>query len=192
MKRSTYALWQQTLSYALDLKHLPVVLDNDESLQDKTEQDDSSGSFELGEQKQTATSGKDRSWEDVSKELLDYAESCGCNLTEVEPLITDRIIVSKSQIDKNFRYAGRISVSGFDYNAKLSAIKGALPKAKNKEADLLELELPSENLIVQPLEIVRTGQTASVLRSKVMPDGQERSISISSIFKVTVLRWSLK
>ena len=192
MKRSTYALWQQTLSYALDLKHLPVVLDNDESLQDKTEQDDSSGSFELGEQIQTATSGKDRSWEDVSKELLDYAESCGCNLTEVEPLITDRIIVSKSQIDKNFRYAGRISVSGFDYNAKLSAIKGALPKAKNKEADLLELELPSENLIVQPLEIVRTGQTASVLRSKVMPDGQERSISISSIFKVTVLRWSLK
>ena len=107
-------------------------------------------------------------------------------------MISDRIIVSKSQIDKNYRYAGRISVSGFDYNAKLSAIKGALPKAKNKEADLLELELPSENLIVQPLEIVRTGQTTSVLRSKVMPDGQDRSISISSIFKVTVLRWSLK
>ncbi len=192
MKRSTYALWQQTLSYALDLKHLPVVLDNDESLQQKTEQDDAYGPFELGEQIKTATSVKSQSWEDVSKELLEYAESCGCNLTEVEPLITDRIIVSKSQIDKTFRYAGRISVSGFDYNAKLSAIKGALPKAKNKEADLLELELPSENLIVQPLEIVRTGQTTSVLRSKVMPDGQERSISISSIFKVTVLRWSLK
>ena len=57
---------------------------------------------------------------------------------------------------------------------------------------MLELELPSENLIVQPLEIVKTGQTTSVLRSKVMPDGQERSISISSIFKVTVLRWSLR
>ena len=144
------------------------------------------------EQERSVTSEKARSWDEVSEELMDYAESCGCNLSEIEPLISDRIIVSRSQIDRTFRYAGRISVSGFDYNAKLSAIKGALPKAKNKEADLLELELPSENLIVQPLEIVRTGQTASVLRSKVMPDGQERSISISSIFKVTVLRWSLK
>ncbi len=192
MKRSTYALWQQTLSYALDLKHLPVVLDNGDSSQEKSGQDESFTPFEFMEQERSVTSEKARSWEDVSKELLDYAESCGCNLSEIEPLISDRIIVSKSQIDKNFRYAGRISVSGFDYNAKLSAIKGALPKAKNKEADLLELELPSENLIVQPLEIVRTGQTTSVLRSKVMPDGQERSISISSIFKVTVLRWSLK
>lgn len=192
MKRSTYALWQQTLSYALDLKHLPVVLDKGDSSQEKSGQDESFTPFEFMEQERSVTSEKARSWEDVSKELLDYAESCGCNLSEIEPLISDRIIVSKSQIDKNFRYAGRISVSGFDYNAKLSAIKGALPKAKNKEADLLELELPSENLIVQPLEIVRTGQTASVLRSKVMPDGQERSISISSIFKVTVLRWSLK
>ena len=192
MKRSTYALWQQTLSYALDLKHLPVVLDNGDSSQEKSGQDESFTPFEFMEQERSVTSEKARSWEDVSKELLDYAESCGCNLSEIEPLISDRIIVSKSQIDKNYRYAGRISVSGFDYNAKLSAIKGALPKAKNKEADLLELELPSENLIVQPLEIVRTGQTTSVLRSKVMPDGQDRSISISSIFKVTVLRWSLK
>ena len=192
MKRSTYVLWQQTLSYALDLKHLPVVLDKGDSSQEKSGQDESFTPFEFMEQERSVTSEKARSWEDVSKELLDYAESCGCNLSEIEPLISDRIIVSKSQIDKNFRYAGRISVSGFDYNAKLSAIKGALPKAKNKEADLLELELPSENLIVQPFEIVRTGQTASVLRSKVMPDGQERSISISSIFKVTVLRWSLK
>ena len=192
MKRSTYALWQQTLSYALDLKHLPVVLDNGDSSQEKSGQDVSFTPFEFMEQERSVTSEKARSWEDVSKELLDYAESCGCNLSEIEPLISDRIIVSRSQIDRTFRYAGRISVSGFDYNAKLSAIKGALPKAKNKEADLLELELPSENLIVQPLEIVRTGQTASVLRSKVMPDGQERSISISSIFKVTVLRWSLK
>ena len=192
MKRSTYAIWQQTLSYALDLKHLPIVLDNGGASQEKTAQDDLLTSFEFNEPETTVQSEDVQSWEALYKELLDYAKSCGCNLSEVEPLISDRIIVSKSQIDKNFRYAGRISVSGFDYNAKLSAIKGALPKAKNKEAELLEIELPSENLIVQPLEIIKTGQTTSVLRSKVMPDGQERSISISSIFKVTVLRWSLR
>ena len=192
MKRSTYPLWQQTLSYALDLKHLPFVPDSGSVSQDNAGQDDTFVPFEFGEPDNTVHEESVQSWEDVSKQLLSYAESVGCNLSEVEPLITDRIIVSKSQIDRNFRYAGRISVSGFDYNAKLSAIKGALPKAKNKEADLLELELPSENLIVQPLEIVKTGQTTSVLRSKVMPDGQERSISISSIFKVTVLRWSLR
>ena len=109
----------------------------------------------------------------------------------VEPLIRSRMIVAKSQIGKDFRYAFLPSASGLDYNAKLAVIRTSLPKG-NREAALLSLELPSETLIVQPVEILKGDNGSSVLKAKVMPDCIDRSIPVSSVYKVTVLRWTLK
>ena len=140
----------------------------------------------LPEGERTEESGK------PEEELLDFAKRAGCSITEVEPLIREHIIVSRSQLDRSFRYAGRITASGLDYNAKLAAIRSAIPKSKDKDPTLLELELPSERIIVQPLEIVRSGPSSSVLHSRVLPEGTERNIPVSSIFQVTVLKWTLR
>lgn len=188
MKRSSFSRWQEKLAYALDLRNLPFTMDTPS--EEETETADEGKAICLPD---FSRHGKEEtgSWEESEKTLLDYAKEKGCNIAEIEPLIKDRLIVSTSQIDRDFRYAGRISASGLDYNAKLAAIRRAIPKAKDKESDLLEIELPSETLIVQPLEIVKAGPSSSVLRSKVFPEGTEKSIPVSSIFRVTVLKWTL-
>ena len=192
MRRSTLQQWQETLSYALDLHHLPIVRDTLSTSSEKPVQTEETPFYEIRTPQSPSRIESDTSWDAISDDLIEHARSKGCTLSEIEPLVKDRIIVSKTQIDKSFRYAGRITASGFDYNAKLSAIKGAIPKAKDKDADLLEIELPSETLIVQPLEIMKAGTASSVLRARVMPDGFEKSIPISSIFRVTVLKWTLR
>ena len=128
----------------------------------------------------------------LSGELLEHARKTGCKVSEIEPLIQDRIIVSKSQINKSFRYAGRITASGLDYNAKLAAIRSAISKSRDRESALIRIELPNEELIVQPLEIVKAGPSSNVLQCRVLPEGTEINIPVSSIFQVTVLRWALK
>ena len=190
MKRSTFHIWQKTLAYAMDMQNLPVPSDSALTEEEEEQTEEKGSTFtlpELPESSQSnAINGK------LAEELLDYAKKAGCRISEIEPLIRERIIVSKSQIDKSFRYAGRITASGLDYNAKLAAIKSAISKAKDRDSALLELELPSEKLIVQPLEIVKSGPSSNVLRSKVLPDGTERNIPVSSIFQVTVLKWTLR
>lgn len=187
MRRSTFSQWQEKLAYALDLKNLPFTMDTpqEDGKENTTERE--SVSLPVFSQKKKETG----SWNEFEKALLDYAKETGCDMAEIEPLIKDRLIISRSQIDRSFRYAGRISASGLDYNAKIGAIRRAISKAKDKENDLLEIELPSETLIVQPLGIVKAGPNTSVLRSKVLPDGAERIIPVSSIFRVTVLKWTL-
>lgn len=189
MRRSTFSQWQEKLAYALDLRNLPITMDNP---QDANEEDTAEETELSLPDFHPGTREESGSWEELEKDLLEYAETSGCAVAEVKPLIEDRLIVSTSQIDKSFRYAGRLSASGLDYNAKLTAIRSAISKAKDKESALLEIELPSETLIVQPLEIVKAGPTSSVLRSKVLPDGTEKSIPVSSIFRVTVLKWALR
>ena len=190
MKRSTFSEWQETLAYALDLRNLPIVTalpsDRKGDKADNTTVAIESPDIDSHPDKDDST------WEEKEKELLEFAKAKGCSLSEVQPLIEDKLIVSKSQIDKSFRYAGRIVAGALDYNAKLSAIKSAIPKSKGKEADILKIELPSETLIVQPVELIKAGPSSNVLRSRVLPEGTERSIPVSSIFQVTVLKWNLR
>ena len=190
MKRSTFSEWQETLAYALDLRNLPIVAalpsDRKEDKADNTTIAIESPGIDSHPDKDDST------WEEKEKELLEFAKAKGCSLSDVQPLIEDKLIVSKSQIDKGFRYAGRIVAGALDYNAKLSAIKSAIPKAKGKEAGILKIELPSETLIVQPVELIKAGPSSNVLRSRVLPEGTERSIPVSSIFQVTVLKWTLR
>lgn len=190
MRRSTFSQWQEKLAYALDIRNLPITMDNPQSFAEegKNAEEKTISLPDFSRQKKEESG----SWDAFSRELLEFAKAGGCDLVEIAPLIEDRLIVSKAQIDKSFRYAGRISASGLDYNAKLSAIRNAISKSKDRESDLLEIELPSETLIVQPLEIVKAGPTSNVLKSKVLPEGTERSIPVSSIFRVTVLKWTLK
>ena len=83
------------------------------------------------------------------------------------------------------------SASGFDYNAKLSIIRAAFKSQKEGSTPLLRLELPEETIIAQPIEILKGNSNSSVLKARVLPDGIDRSIPVSSVFKVTVLRWVL-
>ena len=191
MKRSTFHIWRKTLAYAMDMQNLPVPADSALTEEEEEQTEEKGSTFTLPELPENVqTDGSDNG--KLTEALLDYAKKAGCRISEIEPLIRDRIIVSKSQIDKSFRYAGRITASGLDYNAKLAAIKSAISKAKDRDSALLELELPSEKLIVQPLEIVKSGPSSNVLRSRVLPDGAERNIPVSSIFQVTVLKWTLR
>ena len=190
MKRSTFSEWQEILAYALDLRNLPIVTGLP-SVRERNKADSiilSIDNLDLD----SHPDNNDRSWEEKAAELLEFAKTKGCSIPQVQPLIEDKLIVSKSQIDREFRYAGRIVAGALDYNAKLSAIKSAIPKAKGKEADILKIELPSETLIVQPVELIKAGPSSNVLRSRVLPEGNERSIPVSSIFQVTVLKWNLK
>ena len=191
MKRSTFGQWQEKLAYAMDLRNLPIPMTDST---EHVEENPDANSFEEirlpdFRLKKTADNGP---WSGRKNELLEYAKKQGCNIAEIEPLIEDRLIVSRSQIDRSFRYAGRINAGGLDYNAKLSAIKSAIPKAKDREAALLRLELPSETLIVQPIEIIKAGPASSVLRARILPEDIEKSIPISSVFQVTVLKWTLR
>lgn len=190
MKRSTFSEWQESLAYALDLRNLPIVTALPSSREEK-KADGTAISIDCPDL-DSHPDEDDISWEEEARELLEFAKAKGCSISEVQPLIEDKLIVSKSQIDKGFKYAGRIVAGALDYNAKLSAIKSAIPKAKGKEADILKIELPSETLIVQPVELIKAGPSSNVLRSKVLPEGTERSIPVSSIFQVTVLKWNLR
>ena len=191
MKRSTFHIWQKALAYAMDMQNLPVPADSSLTEEEEEQAGETGNTFTLPELPENGQTDRNNSGK-LTEELLDYARKAGCRISEIEPLIRERIIVSKSQIDKSFRYAGRITASGLDYNAKLAAIKSAISKSKDRDSALLELELPSEKLIVQPLEIVKSGPTSNVLRSRVLPDGAERNIPVSSIFQVTVLKWTLR
>ncbi len=70
--------------------------------------------------------------------------------------------------------------------------------SSRKEADcpvfvkgLHDNTLTGETLIAQPIEILKGDNSSSMLKARVLPDGIDRSIPVSSIFKVTVLRWIL-
>ena len=84
----------------------------------------------------------------IREDLLSFASRNGCLTDDVKELINARLIVSESQIGKNFRYATLPSASGFDYNAKLAILRSALRKSDRYEVPLLRLELTDDELIV--------------------------------------------
>ena len=101
------------------------------------------------------------------------------------------LVLSRSQIGKDFRYATLPSASGFDYNAKLSILRAALKKNSSEDFPLMRLEMSDEVLIAQPVELMKGDSKGSVIKVRILPDDMERSIPVSSIFRITVLRWTL-
>ena len=169
----------------MDLTHLPLV--KGESLQKAPETETETLSYTIAqaapetEQPETPSA----SAEAIKKDLMDDAKAKGCLTDEVKALIDARLIVSKSQIGKGFRYASMQTIGGFDYSAKLSAIRNLLRK---KNPPLLKLELADETILVQPEEMMKGD---GIIKVRILPQELERSIPISSIFRVTVMRWTV-
>ncbi len=175
--------WRDNLAYAMDLSHLP--LPKGETVRGNSLPSFGKLSCSIAEPQEVYTR---RDWDDgqsVRYALIADAKNKGCLTDEVKALIDAKLIVSKSQIGKGFRYASMQSIGGFDYSAKLSAIRNLLKKGKTP---LLKLELPDSTLLVQPIELMKGD---GILKVKVLPQCIEKSISVSSIFKATVMRWTL-
>ncbi|MBP5756157.1 MAG: hypothetical protein J6W39_01085 [Spirochaetales bacterium] len=175
--------WQQSLSYAMDLSRLPLA----KAENSKTEKKVDFGSFRysISDCEISSASLSSGSWENLRSALIEDALAKGCLTDDVKALIDARLIISKSQLSKGFRYAFMQTIGGFDYSVKLSAIKNLLRK---KNPPLLKLELSDETILVQPVELMK-GE--GILKVRILPQCIEKSIAVSSIFKVTVMRWSM-
>ncbi|MBP5163672.1 MAG: hypothetical protein ILP16_11955 [Spirochaetales bacterium] len=190
MDRSSYQSWQEILAHAIDMPHLPLPVSSvrEEDATVRRHEEPVIVPLDIPSSHPLAD---DVSWKETESELLDYAKKSGCMSDALKELIEARLIVSESQISKNSKYASMPSASGFDYNAKLSILRAALKSTEAEGAPLLRLELPDETIIAQPIEILKGENSSSMLKARVLPDGIDRSIPVSSIFKVTVLRWIL-
>ena len=192
MDRNDSRSWQDALAYAMDIPDLPLPVSTAES-----QEPESTGSDEepvlITPPAVSAPDGTEKGQdpEKIKEALLSYASRTGCLTDDVRELINARLIVSESQIGKNFRYATLPSASGFDYNAKIAIIRAALRKTDKEEIPLLRLELTDGEMIVQPMELLKGDSKGSVLKARIMPEGMERSIPVSSVYRVTVLRWTL-
>lgn len=187
MRKSTLNSWGKVLAKALDLESLPSAISEHltESDQDYYAQSNYSREFML--QSRNAKEEVNIStvdWKILQEELVNYAEKNGCLNADLEELINSKLIISKDQIGKNFKYSKLSSASGFDYNAKLSLIK----KASNSKPHILRIELTNENLVVLPIELVKNGNNNAILKARVIPTGEERNIPVGSIFKVSETR----
>ncbi len=185
MRRSTYGSWSKALAKAIDLEALPTPVTEPlaSSEQSFVSCTNYSAQFTTLPQ-ETANFSNLLDWQQQEQELLAEAKKKGCLSPELEELITSKLIISKSQIGKDFRYSKLPSASGFDYNAKLSLIK----KACGSKPRILRLELNDENLVVFPTSVVKNENGKAILKAKVIPSGEERNISIGSVFKVSLSR----
>lgn len=186
MNRNTFFSWEGPLARALDQQHIdlvePPTTDKD-PLADM-EESRSYDAFGFDEVQTPAEHKESKDWKTIADQLLQEATAKGCLNAEVEALIQARMIYSTSQLDSSFNYTSLISVSGFDFNAKTTLLRDVI-KAKNA---IVVLELPSETIVVKPFEIVKGEGKNSILKAKVLPQGIEKSIPISGIFKITVVR----
>ena len=188
MDRRTFRQWQETLAYALDMDHLPVpegaIRTSDaemaEDLQTFTLADTTSVKSD------SARTGS-QDGDTLKQALLDEARRQGCLTEDVKALIDGRLIVSKDQIGKNFRFATRARIGGFDYSAKVAALKRMLKGG----SPLLELELTDGIIVAMPIDMIKDSNGKDILRVKVLPGNGERGIPVSSVFMATELRWSL-
>ena len=189
MRRSTFPVWEASLAYALDIKSLPLAQNGEKASLSSSE---GFALHSVPEIRTEETSPSDEEEKEIlRKRLLDDAKTKGCLTDDVKALIEQGLIISPSQIGKGFRYASMQTIGGFDYNAKLSALRGVLKKANGAEAPFLKLELSDESMVVQPVDLLKNDKGDAVLKVRVLPDCEERIISVSSVFEITVMRWSL-
>ncbi|MBR6347503.1 MAG: hypothetical protein IKR80_00960, partial [Spirochaetales bacterium] len=184
MNRSTARRWQEILSYSLDMKHLPIPVGEQKSTEAEEEEN---LTYSVPEEEKPAAGSGPEDPEKLRQRLMEDARKKGCLTDNVKALIDGHLIISESQIEKNNRYASRISISGFDYSAKLTALKRMLKSG----ATLLELELTDSTVIGAPIELVKDSGGSEILRVRTLPEDSVRSIPVSSLFRITELRWSL-
>ena len=190
MRRSTVDTWGKVLAKAVDMESLPTpITEHQNNFEDDfffTATIDFQSKFKTDsqlEEKPDSSSPSSQDWEVLRNNLLADAQKKGCLSEELEELINSKLIFSTSQIGKGIKYYKLPSASGFDYNAKLSLIKKATSKQR-----ILRLELTDENLVVLPLEIVKNPDGKAILKAKVIPSGEERNLSVGTIFKVSATR----
>lgn len=188
MRRNTLNSWSKILANAIDLESLPSPITEQltESQDDFIAHHNYSTQFDTFQKKTEETTIPNNlpDWSKLEEELISYAKENDCLSSELEELIKSKLIVSKSQISKEYKYSKLPSASGFDYNAKLSLIK----KASRSKPRILRLELTNENLVVLPLELVKNENSKAILKAKIIPTGEERNIPVGSIFKVSETR----
>lgn len=192
MRRSTIDSWGKALANAVDMESLPApITEHQNNFEDDfffTATIDFQSKFKtdsLSEgELESPSSDSALDWDTTRNNLLADAQKKGCLSEELEDLINSKLVFSPSQIGKGIKYYKLPSASGFDYNAKLSLIK----KAIGSKPRILRLELTDENLVVLPMEIVKNPNGKAILKAKVIPTGEERNISIGTIFKVSVTR----
>lgn len=184
MNRSTARRWQEILSYSLDMKHLPIPVGE----QKRTEAEEEENlTYSVPEEEKPAAGSGPEDPEKLRQRLMEDARKKGCLTDNVKALIDGHLIISESQIARDNRFASRISISGFDYSAKLTALKRMLKSG----ATLLELELTDSTVIGAPIELVKDSGGSEILRVRTLPEDSVRSIPVSSLFRITELRWSL-
>ncbi len=191
MRRSTFETWSKTLAKAVDLENLPApITEHQNNFEDDffftNTYDFLAKAMNPADETTTdeATANEKPNWNTLHDNLIADAQKKGCLSEELKELIDSKLIFSTSQIGKEFKYSRLPSASGFDYNAKLSLIK----KASSSKPKILRLELTDENLVVLPLELIKNSDGKALLKAKVIPTGEERIISIGTIFKVSVTR----
>lgn len=191
MNRSTYSKWSAALAYAMDLKHLPSLISG------CNEETEESSSFDVNayivpDYNITKNTQQIQiSSDELREKLLKDAEKKGCLTENVKDLINEKLIVSTSQIGKNFKYPYRQIISGFDYQKKLTAIRTLLRKySYYYDMPLVKIEFSDESKIIvaKPYDLIRERNNI-VLRLYDARDHEEVKVPISTIFKLTVLRW---
>jgi hypothetical protein len=191
MDRNNHS-WQDALAYAMDIPDLPIPVSQAHTLEPEDSESEEEPVLVMPPAASTTNEPvSEQESEKIREDLLSYASRTGCLTDDVRELVNARLIVSESQIGKNFRYATLPSASGFDYNAKIAIIRAALRRTDKEEVPLLRLELTDDEMIVQPVELMKGDSKGSVLKARIMPDGMERSFPVSSVYRVTVLRWTL-
>ncbi|MBO4424865.1 MAG: hypothetical protein J5768_05060, partial [Spirochaetales bacterium] len=103
MERSSYHIWQEILAHAIDMSHLPLPRSQAEVEEPpKDIPKEIPPFFELPD---SHPSEPEDSWKKTEADLLAYAEQNGCASDTLKELIRSRLIVSRSQIGKDCRYA---------------------------------------------------------------------------------------
>ena len=127
-------------------------------------------------------------------ELRKKIHSLHVNKHEEEDLLAKlsrKLIVSPSQIVKSQGRSGTVVASGFDFQGKINLIKAAVASTN----DILEIHLVDDEggtraILVEANELIGTNRDFN-LRVTLLPEREEKILSIDRIFLVRKLRRSI-
>ena len=127
-------------------------------------------------------------------ELRKKIQNLHVNKHEEEDLLAKlsrKLILSPSQVVKNQGRSGTVVASGFDFQGKINLIKAAVSSTN----DILELHLVDDEggtkaILVEANELIGTNRDFN-LRVTLLPEREEKILSIDRIFLVRKLRRSI-
>jgi hypothetical protein len=128
------------------------------------------------------------------EELQKRIKNLHASKNEEEDLLAKlsrKLILSPSQVVKAQGRSSIMTASGFDFQGKLNLIKAAVMSAN----DILEIHTVDEDgktkaLLIEANELIGSNRDFS-LRVTLLPEREEKVLSIDSIFLVKKLRRSL-